>query len=68
MVVGAEMSSHMADTGCMTMTMNGYARQCTMFAKDVRRMDTEKKPDGTGPDMQRKADLVIFEVEKSRIW
>lgn len=30
--------------------------------KDVRRMDLDRKPDGSAPDMERRADLCIFEA------
>ncbi|KAK9863045.1 hypothetical protein WJX84_000363 [Apatococcus fuscideae] len=61
-VIGAEMSQHMCDVGAETMVMNGYAAQCMLVNKDVRRMDVAQKPDGTPPDMPRKADLLVFEV------
>ncbi|KAK9803026.1 hypothetical protein WJX72_005333 [[Myrmecia] bisecta] len=61
-VVGAEMSQHMCDVAAETVVMNGYAAQCLMVNKDVRRMDVVRKADGTPPDMDRKADIMVFEV------
>ena len=65
-MIGAEMSQHMCDVGAETVVMNGYAAQCMLVNKDVRRMDVAQKPDGTPPDMPAKADLLIFEVCPSR--
>ena len=56
------MSQHMCDVGAETVVMNGYAAQCMLVNKDIRRMDVAQKPDGTPPDMPAKADLLIFEV------
>ena len=61
-VIGAEMSQHMCVVGAETVVMNGYAAQCILVNKDVRRMDVVQKPDGTPPDMPVKADVLIFEV------
>ena len=56
------MSQHMCDVGAETVVMNGYAVQCMLVNKDVRRMDVAQKPDGTPPDMPTKADMLVFEV------
>ena len=42
--------------------MNGYADKVIMLNKDARQMDTLRKKDGTGPDMDRRADVLVFEV------
>lgn len=61
-MVGAEVSQAMCDVGVHTLVMNGYAAKCIMLNKDVRHMDTIGKADGTPADMDKKADVAIFEV------
>lgn len=56
------MSQAMCDVGVETLVMNGYAAKCIMLNKDVRHMDVVAKPDGTPADMDRRADIAIFEV------
>ena len=61
-VVGAEVSQAMCDVGVQTLVMNGYASQCIMLNKDVRHMEIDAKPDCTPADIDKKADIAIFEV------
>ena len=61
-VVGAEQSAHMCDVGEECEVMNGFAPRCLLLNRDARRMDTKPKPDGTPPDLDRKADIVVYEV------
>jgi hypothetical protein len=52
----------MCDVAAETVVMNGYAANCLMINKDVRRIDTVQKPDGAPPDMEQRANVCIFEV------
>ena len=61
-VVSVEMSQHMCDVGEECIVMNGFANKILFLNRDARRMDVVPKPDGTPPDMERKADLLIYEV------
>lgn len=71
-VVGCEQSVHMCDVGEECEVLNGYAGQCLLLNKDVRRMlckddpMLEKsggvKPDGTAPELERRADVLVYEV------
>ncbi|QDZ17548.1 S-adenosyl-L-methionine-dependent methyltransferase [Chloropicon primus] len=61
-VVSVEMSQHMCDVGEECVVMNGFASKILFLNRDARRMDVLRKPDGTPPDMERKADLLIYEV------
>ena len=61
-VTGAELCQHMCDVAAEAVVMNGYAAKCLMVNKDVRRMDTVAKPDGTPPDLEQRANLCIFEA------
>lgn len=56
------MSQHMCDLAVEAVVLNGYASQVVVVNKDVRRMDMGPKPDGTPPDLERKADLLVCEV------
>ncbi len=56
------MSQHMCDLAMEAVLMNGYAPRVTIVNKDIRRMDLERKPDGTPPDLERKADIMVYEV------
>jgi len=57
-----EVSAHMCDVAEETTIMNGYLGKILVLDRDVRRMDTVRKPDGTAPEMQQRADLAVFEI------
>lgn len=59
---GAEISAHMCDVGEEATIMNGFLGRVTMLDRDARRMDTQRKPDGTPPELPRRADLLVYEV------
>lgn len=61
-VTGAEIGQHMCDVAAEAAVMNGHAASCLMINKDVRRVDAAAKPDGMPPDMERKANVCVFEV------
>lgn len=61
-VVGAEQSAHMCDVGEECEVMNGFAPACLLLNRDARRMDTKPKPDGMPPDLESRADILVFEV------
>ena len=52
----------MCDVAAEAVVMNGYAGRCLMINKDVRRMDTIANPDGMPADMDKKANLCIYEA------
>lgn len=58
----AEISQHMCDAGEETAIMNGFLGKINMLDRDARRLDVLRKPDGTPPDMPRKADVLVYEV------
>ncbi|KAG7675099.1 hypothetical protein Ndes2526A_g07853 [Nannochloris sp. 'desiccata'] len=57
-----EVSAHMCDVAEETTIMNGYLGKILVLDRDVRRMDTVRKPDGTAPEMQQRADIAVFEI------
>jgi len=57
-----EVSAHMCDVAEETTIMNGYLGKILVLDRDVRRMDTVQKPDGTAPELQQRADLAVFEI------
>ena len=57
-----EQSAHMCDVAEETTIMNGFLGKILVLDRDVRRMDTVHKPDGTAPDMPDRADLAVFEI------
>lgn len=57
-----EVNGHMCDVGEECTILNGFLGKITMLDRDVRRMDTRRKPDGTPPDMPSRADLAVYEV------
>jgi predicted RNA methylase len=57
-----EVSAHMCDVAEETTIMNGYLGKILVLDRDVRRMDTKPKPDGTAPEMQQRADVAVFEI------
>ena len=71
-VIGCEQSLHMCDVGEECEVLNGYATQCLLLNKDVRRMLCKDdpllektggvKPDGTAPELERRADVLVYEV------
>ncbi|GAB4824134.1 hypothetical protein N2152v2_011180 [Parachlorella kessleri] len=61
-VYGAEVNIHMCDVGEETTIMNGFLGRVMLLDRDVRRMDTLRKPDGTPPELPRRADLAVYEV------
>ena len=62
-VVACEINGHMCDVGEETVVMNGFADRILMLNRDARRMSAAvRKPDGTPPDLDRKADVLIYEV------
>ena len=52
----------MCDVGEEATIMNGFLGRITMLDRDVRRMDVLRKPDGTAPELPRRADLLVYEV------
>ena len=44
------------------MAANGYGTKVMVVAKDARRMAVLPAPDGTPPDMESPADILVFEV------
>jgi hypothetical protein len=61
-VVAAEISQHICDVGCETVVVNGFGTRIMIENKDSRRMDVVRKPDGMPPELERKADLLVYEV------
>jgi len=61
-VFAAELSAHMCDVAEETTIMNGFLGKILVLDRDVRRMDTKPKPDGTAPELPRPVDLAVFEV------
>ena len=70
-VYAAEMSNHMCDAGEETVCMNGYGTKIMFLNRDARRLFTKEseglikhglKPDGNYPEMERKADILVYEV------
>ena len=61
-VVAVEVSQHMCDVGEECVVMNGFAHKVLFLNRDARRMDVSRKPDGTPPDMEDKADIMVYEV------
>ena len=57
-----EVSAHMCDVAEETTIMNGFLGKILVLDRDVRRMDTVMKPDGTAPELPRRADLAVFEI------
>ncbi len=57
----------MCDVGVETLVMNGFGAKCIMVNKDVRHLEVRAKPDGTPPDLQRKADVAVFEVQQGAL-
>ncbi|OUS43892.1 molecular co-chaperone STI1 [Ostreococcus tauri] len=70
-VYAAEMSNHMCDAGEETVCMNGYGTSIMFLNRDARRLFTKEseglikhglKPDGVMPEMDRKSDILVYEV------
>jgi len=70
-VYAAEMSGHMCDAGEETVCMNGYGTKIMFLNRDARRLFTKEseglikhglKPDGNYPEMERKANVLVYEV------
>lgn len=61
-VFAAELSGHMCDVAEETTIMNGFLGKILVLDRDVRRMDTVPKPDGTAPELPRRVDMAVFEV------
>ena len=70
-VTAVEQAAHMADAGEEAVCMNGYGAQILCLNRDVRRVFTRQsdglvkgglKPDGTQVEMDRPADLLVYEV------
>ena len=61
-VYGAEISQHMADVAEETTIANGFLGKIYILDKDVRRLSTVRKPDGTPPDLPRPADVAVYEI------
>ena len=58
----AEISAHMCDVAEETTIMNGFLGKVTVLDKDARRLDVARKPDGTAPELPRRANLLVYEV------
>lgn len=69
-VVAVEQSSHMCDVAEKTIAANGMSSQCIVLQRDARRMFATtseglragRKPDGEAPELERQADILVFEV------
>ena len=70
-VHACEQNGHMCDVGEETVCMNGYGLKIMFHNKDVRRLFTKEseglikhglKPDGNPPEMDKKSDVLVFEV------
>ena len=69
-VVAVEQSSHMCEVAEKTIAANGLSSQCVVLQRDARRMFATtseglragRKPDGEAPELERKADILVFEV------
>jgi hypothetical protein len=69
-VVAVEQSSHMCDVAEKTIAANGLSSQCLVLQRDSRRMFATtsdglragRKPDGEAPELERQADILVFEV------
>ena len=69
-VVAVEQSSHMCDVAEKTIATNGLSSQCIVLQRDARRMfcatseglRAGRKPDGEAPELDRQADILVFEV------
>ena len=70
-VTAVEQATHMTDAGEETVCMNGYGGRVLCLNRDVRRVFTKEseglvrgglKPDGTQVEMDRPADIMVYEV------
>ncbi len=69
-VVGVELNSHMCDVAEEVVSSNGLAGKCVILHRDARRVFAASsdglrggyKPDGAVPEMERQADILVFEV------
>lgn len=61
-MVGAEINRHMCDVAEECLASNGCLGRVTMLDRDVRRMTAEPGPDGAPADLERRVDLLIYEV------
>jgi predicted RNA methylase len=70
-VTACEQATHMTDAGEETVCMNGYGGDILCLNRDVRRVFTQEsdglvrgglKPDGTQVEMERPADIMVYEV------
>lgn len=70
-VHACEQNGHMCDVGEETVCINGYGLKIMFHNKDVRRLFTKEseglikhglKPDGNCPEMDKKSDVLVFEV------
>ncbi|KFM25022.1 Protein arginine N-methyltransferase 7 [Auxenochlorella protothecoides] len=61
-VVGAEINRHMCDVAEECLASNGCLGRVTMLDRDVRRMAAEPGPDCAPADLERRVDLLIYEV------
>jgi len=69
-VVAVEQSSHMCEVAEKTIAANKLSSKCIVLQRDARRMFATtseglragRKPDGEAPELERKADIMVFEV------
>ena len=69
-VVAVEQSGHMCEVADKTIATNGLSPKCLVLQRDARRMFATtseglragRKPDGEAPELERKADILVFEV------
>lgn len=61
-MVGAEINRHMCDVAEECLASNGCLGRVTMLDRDVRRMTAEPGPDGAPADLERRVDLLVYEV------
>lgn len=61
-VVGAEVNRHMCDVADECLAKNGLLGPVTILNGDARRLRSQPGPDGTPADVERRADLLVYEV------
>ena len=64
-VYGAEISPHMCEAADEALLANGLLGRVSVLSQDARRMDVVRKPDGTPPDLPRRADVLVYEVRRA---
>ena len=60
--VGIEQNRHMCDVADDCVARNGLLGRVTILSGDARRARSEPAPDGAPADVERRADLLVYEV------